>query len=867
MKGLRFQNSALRFVLSILAVALGVAAISGAFIIRSSVTSTVGHVVDAVVGADAYVIPKGTSVSDVVTKPNAEQKYLESSTNASVRSSEDVKAALPVYLGPLVLADANGKVFSSKSAPTIGITADPNQVEQGRLVEGTLPTSPREVALEQNTATATGLKVGDNVTLIVNGATLDSVAVVGIVSYDSGLGGAYVVILNGIVARAFYSSSGMIPFLAVQAMDGVTPEQLQSSVTQTLGSGTNAEVVLGGQARQDAINQVNQSLNMYFALLFILGIFGLVVGGYLTVNTVATGQRNGYKEIAAAKALGASTNAVLTPILTQAVITGVIGSIVGIIGGFIIGSIARGIIANQGIELSSGVPWVWLLVCLVLGVLLAVISAWLGARKAASVSVSEAIGSQADPSPARGLSRFGIVRLVVGVLLLLIGVIILVIGWGSTGTLRYVVAGTIAVIVAVALLAPVLVLALTQVFVWPLYLFSALSAKLAKSNIARSPRRAGNVAGVFIVFLALATSVVILASSTAASAQATTDKAVTDDFIVQPTDATGVIPDPVVAQIRQLANVKVSAFGLAPIVMLKPDASAPDDPSKASQVDPKVYFGPSDIFSGSAAQAIVAGDAGGFDGGLALSQSFANAQGLKVGDQVNLIIAPNTPYQVQTTTPLTVAVILNTSIYADMMVSTTWLVNQLDGHTRAQFMPVTLLFVQATDPSATEAVQTSLTDTVDSYHTITVQTRDGFVASADPRINQARLAGYILGGVGVVLAILVLFNTLGLSVAERRKELGLLKSFGLTRGQLGNMIGFESVLVSASGALAGIVIGVCLAFAAGKGLSSRLGLTTWTIPWIWLVVLFVVSIIVGILATIAPSLRAGRTPLPRAVGV
>ena len=78
-------------------------------------------------------------------------------------------------------------------------------------------------------------------------------------------------------------------------------------------------------------------------------------------------------------------------------------------------------------------------------------------------------------------------------------------------------------------------------------------------------------------------------------------------------------------------------------------------------------------------------------------------------------------------------------------------------------------------------------------------------------------------------------NTLGLSVIERTREIGLLRAIGLSRRQLRTMIRLESVVVAVFGALLGVALG--LAFGTGAdGRAADQGLTELSIPWVRLLV-------------------------------
>ena len=60
----------------------------------------------------------------------------------------------------------------------------------------------------------------------------------------------------------------------------------------------------------------------------------------------------------------------------------------------------------------------------------------------------------------------------------------------------------------------------------------------------------------------------------------------------------------------------------------------------------------------------------------------------------------------------------------------------------------------------------------------------------------------------IVIALFGIANTLGLSIIERTRELGLLRAVGMTRRQVRSRVRWESVIIALLGAFLGIVIGV-----------------------------------------------------------
>jgi putative ABC transport system permease protein len=118
----------------------------------------------------------------------------------------------------------------------------------------------------------------------------------------------------------------------------------------------------------------------------------------------------------------------------------------------------------------------------------------------------------------------------------------------------------------------------------------------------------------------------------------------------------------------------------------------------------------------------------------------------------------------------------------------------------------------------------------------------------------------------VALAGLGMLNAMVIAVMERRREIGLLRTVGLTGGQVANMLFLESGAFGVLGGLLGLLVGWPLAVAAVHALatSSRLNLDfEWTLRAVAGVgggAIFVV-----LLAVLYPALRANRMKLAEVV--
>lgn len=111
----------------------------------------------------------------------------------------------------------------------------------------------------------------------------------------------------------------------------------------------------------------------------------------------------------------------------------------------------------------------------------------------------------------------------------------------------------------------------------------------------------------------------------------------------------------------------------------------------------------------------------------------------------------------------------------------------------------------------------------------------------------------IIGLITLIGAAIGLMNIMLVAVAERTKEVGLMKAIGAKKATIRFQFLSEAVLISVVGAFIGIAFGIALGNLFGVLLQ-----TNFVIPWNWIIYGIVICTVVGLAAGIYPALKAGR---------
>ena len=115
---------------------------------------------------------------------------------------------------------------------------------------------------------------------------------------------------------------------------------------------------------------------------------------------------------------------------------------------------------------------------------------------------------------------------------------------------------------------------------------------------------------------------------------------------------------------------------------------------------------------------------------------------------------------------------------------------------------------------------------------------------------------YVLLGFSVIVSLFGMVNTMVLSVFERTRELGMLRTIGMTRRQARRMIRHESIITALIGAALGLGFGMFLAAIITKATASS-GIV-FALPVTTLAAFTLVAVLAGVAAAIAPARRASK---------
>ncbi|MEU3184340.1 FtsX-like permease family protein [Streptomyces sp. NPDC006923] len=116
-------------------------------------------------------------------------------------------------------------------------------------------------------------------------------------------------------------------------------------------------------------------------------------------------------------------------------------------------------------------------------------------------------------------------------------------------------------------------------------------------------------------------------------------------------------------------------------------------------------------------------------------------------------------------------------------------------------------------------------------------------------------------GIAFLVGIFLIVNTFSMLVAQRTREIGLMRALGSSRKQVNRSVLLEAVLLGIVGSVAGVGAGVGLAVGLMKVMSAigmELSTQDLTVKWTTPVIGLVLGVVVTVLAAYVPARRAGK---------
>ncbi len=828
----------LRATLTAIAIVLGVAMISGTYVLTDSIDRAFDNIFsDSRQGSNAVI--SGKSAFDLSEGSGATDPSFDQTLLRTVRELPDVGEAEGSVDGEAQIIGDDGKAIVFGGAPNLGfsIANGDSRFNPLSLVEGSWPGNG-DVVIDAATSDKKDIEVGE--TVGVQGAgTAQNLRVTGIVKFGSvsTIGGATLAGFDLPTAQRVFDKPGKLDEIAVAAAPGVSDDQLVQQIREVLPENTEVQTA-AQQARSDA-EETDEFISFLQTFLLVFGGIALFVGSFVIANSLSITIAQRTREFATLRTLGASRRQVLASIILEALVVGVIASVIGLFLGLGLAKLLFRLFDAVGFTLpNTGLLFETrtIVVALLVGILVTLVASLRPAIRATRVPPIAAVREGATLPE----SRFARFRAVGAIVITALGFAALLFGlFGSgldtTQILIFMGLGALLIFFGVALFASKLVPALATALGWPAAKLGGASGQLARGNAKRNPQRTASTAAALMIGLALVTLVAVLGQGIRSTFIDAVDRIFVADYAI--TAQNNFSPIPIEAAeaaerapgVEEVASVRTGEA----LVYGDPSFVTAVTPNSAGAINLEWKDGSQEVFSELGAD------------GAFVDDGFAEDHNLTVGSPITITTPAGKKLD------LTVKGIFDPPAGGSPFGNVTFSSETFDAN---YDQPQNLYSFVEANGGVTSANTASLERALADFPNAKSQTREEFKDNQVSFLNNILNILYVLLALSVVVSLFGIINTLVLTVFERTRELGMLRAIGMTRRQVRRMIRYESVITALIGAVLGIVLGVVL---AGL-LVWRVDFIDFSLPTVQLIVFAFAAIIVGVIAAIFPARRAAR---------
>jgi putative ABC transport system permease protein len=826
----------LRSILTGLAIVLGVAMISGTFILTDTINRAFTNVFNVSYRHTDAIISGKQFVSESNSVPTVPASVL-----GKVRALPDVAAASGAYLFDTVkLIDQHGKTIASGGAPSLGFGVDPSQQRFNpiTLASGHWAEGPRQVVIDSATAANKHYKVGDVISAKGDGP-VRSYTVVGLGKISGvSIGGATLAIFDVPTAASILNKSGY-DNVSVAAKPGVPPTRLAAEIKPLLPP--VAEVRTGSQQASHDATQITAGTSLVKDILLAFGGIALFVGAFVIFNTISITIAQRTRELATLRTLGASRRQVRRSVMLESFVIGLAASVVGLFAGL---GLAKGLNAAFiaiGVDLPQAgtvLAGRTIIVSLLVGTLVTLAAGLFPAIRATRVPPISAVREGAVLPTSRHAHRRPYVAGAVMLLGLAVIVQALFATSGAQSVLMLLGAGTLLLFIGVALVSSYVVRPLASVVGRPARALGGAAGRLAVANSVRNTSRTAATAAALMIGLALIAFVATLGAGLRNSTKDALRTQVKADYVLTPSSTgTGSFP-------TQTATALASTRGVELVSAVRSDrANVAGARTTVGGVDPATIGGVYRFAWKNGSDAVLShlGD------GAIVESGYATKHHLRVGSTFTLQ-SPN-----GTTRRVTVAATYHPP-QADPVLPIV-VISQATFDSTFPTPQDAQAFVKV-DGGPGPATTAELKHALTAYPDAKIQTRAAWVTAQAKSVDQVLDLFYVLLALSVIISLFGMINTLVLAVFERTRELGMLRAIGMSRRQTRRMIRHESIVTALIGAALGLPLGVLLAALTTRALWS-LGIG-FHLPGEQLAGFVLLAVVAGIGAAVLPARRAAR---------
>jgi len=813
-----------RTALTILAVTLGVAVVLAIDLAGAAATGSFRASMETLAGDnDLEIVASGgvpeTAVGTIATLPYALRISARIEDSAVL---SDTQQTIPLIGLDLVAEASSGKsavIFAFESSSTHTSSEEAMQFLQ----------DPGSVWV----GASLNKKAGDHLRLLINDQVREF-TVRGV--YPDANGGESAIVMDLAAAQRTLNRFGRVDRVLVKVLDIQSLEEWEQRLSSALPDGIEV------RAQGTGTNENRRMLAAFRWNLRLLSYIALIVGAFLIYNTISVSVVRRRPETGIVRALGATRNVVLAAFIGEAAFFGFAGAALSLpVGRFMASGAVKLMAATvESLYVSSRpgsielTAWSVLLAFLI-GVGVAIVSAYSPAREASLVSPVEAMARGRREYIARvHKSRDFWIALVLGILAAAAARIPAIEGKPVFGYLA-----AVLLVVGSALAIPAFTDAVISRSSRWLGEILGVEALLASQSLTASLARTSVLVGALSTAIAMMTSVGIMVGSFRETVLIWMNDRLPADLYLRPAGQPAPDRHPTVS--LELADTISKLPGVAGVDRLRAyEISYDGMPATLASVDLSALRADrrSNFFSRRPAEQVLSqirnADA------VVVSEPFTYKHRVRVGDTITLALGAERPsFRI-------------VDVYYDYGSERGSIL--MDRQTMLRYLPdpaPSNLAIYVAPTASAASVREEITQAAAGYRVLLFSNRD--LRTEAIRIFDRTFAiTYALEAVAVIVAVMGIAGALLALVIDRRREIGLLRFLGAAGGQVRKQILVEAGLLGFLANFAGLALGFALSLILIYVINKQS--FGWTIRFHWPVAVLLSAISVVYVATVLAGL-------------
>src|SRR5579872_5089071 len=813
-----------RTALTILAVTLGVAVVLAIDLAGAAATGSFRASMETLAGDnDLEIVASGgvpeTAVGTIATLPYALRISARIEDSAVL---SDTQQTIPLIGLDLVAEASSGKsavIFAFESSSTHTSSEEAMQFLQ----------DPGSVWV----GASLNKKAGDHLRLLINDQVREF-TVRGV--YPDANGGESAIVMDLAAAQRTLNRFGRVDRVLVKVLDIQSLEEWEQRLSSALPDGIEV------RAQGTGTNENRRMLAAFRWNLRLLSYIALIVGAFLIYNTISVSVVRRRPETGIVRALGATRNVVLAAFIGEAAFFGFAGAALSLpVGRFMASGAVKLMAATvESLYVSSRpgsielTAWSVLLAFLI-GVGVAIVSAYSPAREASLVSPVEAMARGRREYIARvHKSRDFWIALVLGILAAAAARIPAIEGKPVFGYLA-----AVLLVVGWALAIPAFTDAVISRSSRWLGEILGVEALLASQSLTASLARTSVLVGALSTAIAMMTSVGIMVGSFRETVLIWMNDRLPADLYLRPAGQPAPDRHPTVS--LELADTISKLPGVAGVDRLRAyEISYDGMPATLASVDLSALRADrrSNFFSRRPAEQVLSqirnADA------VVVSEPFTYKHRVRVGDTITLALGAERPsFRI-------------VDVYYDYGSERGSIL--MDRQTMLRYLPdpaPSNLAIYVAPNASAASVREEITHAAAGYRVLLFSNRD--LRTEAIRIFDRTFAiMYALEAVAVIVAVMGIAGALLALVIDRRREIGLLRFLGAAGGQVRKQILVEAGLLGFLANFAGLALGFALSLILIYVINKQS--FGWTIRFHWPVAVLLSAISVVYVATVLAGL-------------